>query len=551
MKKAVFVAWVLSFCSADLRGMPSDRKENRGTPLLGERKDVLVANPSARSEKKVVSSPAKPRGGDDHKRELSQSVEKESEVQKRCRKEEGASDKRATDLRGEEVFDEQTSASREDDSSDKQITDAQKLDGFRKRIEKQEKEKESLRQKLKEREKENKSLDQEIKERKEDILILEQRKEEQEKEIKEKEGQIHSLVQQNAGLSQSISEKEAVVKVVDEYLNLSREECERNEIVKQISAELWRRCGTNVVEKAKILIPAFISEVLKLREENIKNKAEITGLQRENIENKAEIEKLWQKYSESEAAMTKLQEQISQVTQGGPHNQGSSRVEQVLPIQPILQDQVNRDERIEMDVDQGGNNAVSSGGINNFYRQAPMFHSAVGNNFYGRQLTFNNYSAAASSSRNTVMQNNEMQAAMFGSKNEFVTGNVETIKNGRLGTVFKGRFVGGYLDLSKPFSFKGCYVKEQEFVLSGPSSDKLKISKEDFSNIDEARAIGGRLSIFSSKTKNGIISGKNFVYKGVVDSAGRPNGLGIVLKSTGEVIEERFSANGNWEEILK
>jgi hypothetical protein len=101
-----------------------------------------------------------------------------------------------------------------------------------------------------------------------------------------------------------------------------------------------------------------------------------------------------------------------------------------------------------------------------------------------------------------------------------------------LGTVFKGRFVGGYLDFSAPFSFKGCYVDEQEFVLSGPSSDRLKISKEDFSNMDEVRAIGGRLSVFLSKTKIGIISGKNFVYKGVVDGAGRPTGLGIVLKST-------------------
>ena len=491
MKKAVFVTWVLSFFSANVWGMPPDRGGNNGTPLLVSSESMLVANPSMKSEKRVVGSPVRSKGSSPRKRELSQSREGEHGSQKRREKGEEVIDWQENDASDEQAIDSQKQTS-DEGTPDGQITDFQKLIGLRKRIEKKEKENEDL-----------------------------------SREIKEQKGQITSLVQQNAGLSQDVEERKLVVKAVNEYLDSSLEDCERRLLINQISAELWRSCGTNIVEKAKVLIPAIVAKILELQEKNNESDARIKVLQQENELNKERISKLEQE----KGVVKNLQEEVQKLS------------DLVRQSEKASQRQGNRSEQSEMDVDDEKSNIIPFGGAEDFRIQAS---------------TLNSYDAVASSSGSAVVQNvaqgieldNQRPVMNFGSVDGVGGGHEETIDNKRLGIKIKGRFVGKCLDLSKPVKFKGCYVAEQEFILSGLNSEKVKISREDLSNIDEARGNQGYLCLFSSKEKRGIIFGKKFVYKGEVDCAGKPNGQGIILKSTGEVVENRFSTN-DWRDITK
>lgn len=463
MKKAVLFVCCLSFCSVDVFGMPPNSKEGKKSISLKEHKGGLVVNPFAEIDNPSAKS------GNPHKRELSVSCEGGQENQKR-----------------------------RESKADGPITDSQKVAGFRKRVEKIEKENEDLNQKLGEVKKENEGLNQKLKEKEVCILVLEQKKEEQNKEIEEQGGQILSLERRNADLSQNIKEKELMVRTVNEYLDSSMEKCERQTIIDQISAEIWRRCGMNVVEKMKILIPAIISKVLELKMENIKNKEEIRTLQSELQKNN----------DESKEGMKKLQEQINQLNQ-------------------IVQNRGNRVDQNTMDIDEGRNNVIRSESVNNFQEQQPLFNNR-------NVIT---YAFGSEVNRNVA------QGIRADSEKQ-VRGNGKILANKRLGAEIKGCFVDGYLDFSMPIMFKGCYVKEQEFCFSGSeaerldfisNSKKIRISEEDFFNMNETRAIQDLLSIFSSKTGRGFIFGKELVYQGAVDGDGNPSGLGIMLKSTGEM----------------
>ncbi|ORX86303.1 hypothetical protein BCR32DRAFT_265120 [Anaeromyces robustus] len=147
-------------------------------------------------------------------------------------------------------------------------------------------------------------------------------------------------------------------------------------------------------------------------------------------------------------------------------------------------------------------------------------------------------------------------------KNRILSNQLEAIKicggkleDKHLGVEIIGHFINGDLNLAMPFLFKGPYVKEQYFCFSGSklekffnfllNSKKIKFSKEDFSKMNEVRSKKNRLSIFSSNTDKGFVFDKNFVYQGEIDGYGDPYGSGIMLKSTGKVIEGNYS-NKEW-----
>ncbi|ORX86302.1 hypothetical protein BCR32DRAFT_290150 [Anaeromyces robustus] len=129
--------------------------------------------------------------------------------------------------------------------------------------------------------------------------------------------------------------------------------------------------------------------------------------------------------------------------------------------------------------------------------------------------------------------------------------NGEKLENKHLRIEIKGYFIDQYLNLAMPFWFKGFCVKEQNFGFSGSkeklsdfisNSIKIKISKDDFFNMDKTMAFQNHLSIFSLKTGKGFIFGKTIVYQGeIIHGNGKPDGIGIMLKSTGDVIEGRKS----------
>lgn len=443
MKKAVFVVLSLSFCAANVLGMPSDKKRTDERRLSGEPRGGVVADFSTSPEERNV-----------HKRKLSRTSEEDREVQRRR----------------EEVK----------DTTHIQVTESQKVAGLRKRIEK--------------KEKENESLSQEIRGCEDRILVLER---------------------ENAGLNQDVESKELVIRSVNDYLDSSMEKCEKRIMVDQMFADLWRCCDTNVVEKAKVLVSAIISKVSDLQRENIENKAEIRLLQ-------SEFQK---RDSENKAEIRKLQEQIDQLKRGFP----------------------NREDEVEkgvMDVDEGMSSVILPQGASDFFVQ--------------KESIFDNRNSEAFLSGGVGNRNAAREIAV--SKEEQATGsssgdkaareNEEIFNNARLGVKIKGRFVDGYLDLSSPVSFEGCYVKEQEFVFSGQNSEKIKISKKDLSNAERIREPGNFLSLLSAEKGNSITFCKEFVYKGEVEGGGNPSGLGIMLTSTGEIVEGRFSVEG-WKEKMK
>ncbi len=348
-----------------------------------------------------------------------------------------------------------------------------------------------LRKRIKRKEEENESLSREVKGYEDRILVLERK---------------------NADLNQDIEGKELVIRSVNDYLNSSMEKCERRTIVDQMFADLWRCCDTNVVEKAKVLISAIISR--------------LSDLQRENIESKAEMRELRERDSKNEAKIMNLQEQVDQLKR-----EFQSRENEV-------------EKSVIMDVDEGRSSVILPEGASNFRVQ--------------KESVFNNRNSEISLSGGVVNRNVAREIVVH--KGDQITGSSSGDKvvreddgvfnNARLGVKIKGRFVDGYLDLSRPVSFKGCYVKEQEFIFSGQNSEKIKISKKDLSDAERIREPGGFLSLLSAEKESSITFCKEFVYKGEVDGIGNPSGLGIMLKSTGEIVEGKFSVEG-WKEKMK
>lgn len=448
MKKAVFVVLCLSFCVASILGMPSDKKRGDEGRFLGEPQETSPGERNVR------------------KRELSRTSEDDREIQRRR---EGVKD-----------------------TTHIQVTESRKVAGLRKRIEK--------------KEKENESLSREIKGCEDRILVLER---------------------ENAGLNQDVESKELVIRSVNDYLDSSMEECEKRIIVDQMFADLWRCYDTNVVEKAKVLVSAIISKVSNLQRENIKNKAEIMLLrsefQKRDSENKAEIKK--------------LQEQIDQLKRGFP----------------------NREDEVEkgvMDVDEGVSSVIFPQGASDFFVQKEsifnnrnsetLLSGGVGNRNAAREIAVNEGDQSTRSS----------------SGGEVVIEDKGIFNNAHLGVKIEGRFVDGYLDLSSPVIFQvGC--REQQFVLSRENSEenkisekylsdmeKIKISKKDLSNIETARWPSECLSLLSVEKGSSIVFCNKFVYKGEVDGEGDPDGLGIMLTSTGQIVDDRFSVEG-WKEKMK
>ena len=378
---------------------------------------------------------------------------------------------------------------REDSAGERVLTDLERLVGLRKRVEKKE---------------------EEIEEKKKEI------------EKKEKE----------------IEERDLTIRTASGRMDFSMRRYKEQTGVSRSVEDLYYGYGGDIVGKIDFLMPLVISKVSELQDKNAKNEQEILKLkkdrdvgavavqklQKEDIENKSQIRELQKKNIENKAEIKELRGQIDQLNQ-------------------VLQSRGNGIEQSKMDVDEGENLVVLAGSMNGF----PAQEMSGGRNVVEARLP------AVNSMRDVVAAENESRfheerTTVSANNNEVAGGNVEMFENKRLGIKIQGRFVDGYLDFSRPVSFKGCYVKEQEFIFLGPGSEKIKISKKDLSRVERVRGLDGCLSLLSSEEESSAIFCKKFVYKGVVDGNGKPNGSGVVLKSTGEILEGKFSPNdlGEW-----
>lgn len=324
-----------------------------------------------------------------------------------------------------------------------------------------------------------------------------------------------------------IERRELMVKTVDGVLDSLMEEGYKELTdVDPMFTDLYHSFDADVGKKAKFLVSAVVSAIkdTKSRVERLERdrNAAVEAFQDLRRENKSNKESMSELERKSKAEIDNLKGEIRKL---------SDRLEQ---FERIPQNRGNEDKQVVLNRGLEGQ-TMPVGGANTLPAQ-----EMSGSHNGTRWLEDN----AVQDVVMTENQAHEEQVVDSGRRNETVGAGEEIFENARLGVRIKGRFVDGYLDFSRPVGFKGCYVKNQEFVLSGSGSEKIKISREDLSNVKRMRESGGRLSLLSSKGESGIIFCKEFVYKGAVDGWGKPSGQGIMLRSTGEVREGCRSTDG-------
>ena len=125
-----------------------------------------------------------------------------------------------------------------------------------------------------------------------------------------------------------------------------------------------------------------------------------------------------------------------------------------------------------------------------------------------------------------------------------------SIQNKKLPLTVEGNFINGNLDFSEEiniiaegFSFT--------FRFSGQDDGSLVISADELSNaewMNRIRMLNSRYFCLKAQTcldTIGIALGEDFVYKGQVVRSGKPSGMGVMFRSTGEIRKGSY-APSDW-----